>query len=52
MRLSESLHDMHILQTTRPCDGGFPTVDRKVARKEEPECTDDSNRGSVMNNLR
>jgi hypothetical protein len=35
MRLSESLHDMYILQTTRPCNGGFPTVDHKVERKEE-----------------
>jgi hypothetical protein len=51
VRLSESLHDVHILQTTRPCNGGFPTVDRKVERKEEPKCTDDSSRG-MMNNPR
>jgi len=39
--LPEFLHDVHILQITIPYDGGFPTTDWKVARKEESKCTDD-----------
>ena len=44
------MHDVHILQTTGPCNGGFPTTNRKVERKEEPECTNDNNIGAQRTN--
>jgi hypothetical protein len=45
MKLLKSLHDMHLLYTTRPCDRILSISYREVEIKEEIECIDDKYRG-------
>jgi len=40
-RLSKPLYDVYILYRGGSCDRIFPTIDRKMTRREKPRCAKD-----------